>query len=391
MKKLVIIFIAIILVSIPLTLFIYFNFFDLEVDNSYVTFNENLSFEYYETIFLEDITKIDNGYIEKNIIIDTKSLGNKSYEFIYYNDNKKYLGKLEYTVVDTTAPLVLNSSSYTIEKNVDFLYENIFCADNYDKRPLCTIKGDYDVTLPGSYNLEFIATDTSGNETIKKITLHIKEKIEKTESTYEPTPVLISDVVEKHKTEETMIGVDVSKWQENINWQEFKDAGVEFAIIRIGYGWEEIKLDEMFWEHYNGAKEVGLDIGVYFYSYADSIDEAVMHANWIIDTLDGIKLDLPISFDWEEWSKFNEYNISLTELNQIAIEFINTIEDAGYKGMNYGSKNYLENIWTVDETTWLAHYTEKTSYEKNYYIWQLTHYGSIPGYDGYLDFNVLYK
>ncbi len=394
MKKLFILLLTIVLISIPLTTIVYLNFEkETPVSNDYFTQEDNLIFTYYQEIYLKDYISLNDSYlIDEKILIDTSKLGESIFEFNYIYEDKEYIGQFKYFVIDDTAPLVINSTNYTIEKGSEFSYQNIFCADNYDKRPICEVTGTYDINTPGVYNLTFVATDSSNNVTEKNITLTVKEEIIPSTSTYEPTPIYIEDIIEKHKTESTKIGVDVSKWQEEIDWEMLKDSGVEFAIIRIGYGWEENKLDEYFWTHFNGAKNAGLDVGVYFYSYADSVDEAIMQANWVVDTLDGAKLDLPISYDWEEWSKFNTYNISLTELNLMAASFIDTVEKHGYIGMNYGSASYLKNIWTLnDNLTWLAHYTSQTNYENDYYIWQLTHYGKVPGYDGFIDLNVLYE
>ncbi len=400
MKKIYVI-ITVLVLLIGSTIFYFYSInknnnevLDSSKSNAQITTDENLTFEYYETVLVSDHVTIENGELNDiDIILDTTQLGEISFEYIYQSEGKDYKDVIKYEVVDTTAPLVLSSGSYTYKKGSDInLVEKIFCADNYDSKPNCEIIGDYDFNTSGTYNLKLSATDSSGNNTTNSFNLIIKDTI--TSGTYTPPAKLpIEDVISKHKNENTRIGIDVSRWQEEIDWQKVKDSGVEFVILRIGYGWdEEHTLDPMFEEYLEGAKSVGLDIGIYYYSYANSVEEAVHAANWIVDTLDGEKLDLPISFDWEEWSEFNTYEISLTELNNMAIEFIKVVENAGYKGMNYGSANYLRQIWDVPQyPTWLAHYVSDTTYEGDYYMWQLSNTGIVDGIAGDVDLNVLYE
>ena len=136
-----------------------------------------------------------------------------------------------------------------------------------------------------------------------------------------------------------------------------------------------------------------LNVGVYFYSYADSNEEAKKQAEWIVKTLNGRKLDLPIVYDWESFSSFNSYNLSSHSFNEVANTFFNIIVENNYEPMLYGSKNYLEKIWDTDipYKIWLAHYTNKTNYEGNYYIWQMCSDGKIDGINGYVDIDILYK
>ena len=175
-----------------------------------------------------------------------------------------------------------------------------------------------------------------------------------------------------------------------------KKAGVEFAMIRIGFGHNsknKIVMDNQYKKNIVNAKKAGIPVGVYFFSYAKSVEEAREQAKYIVDVLDGETLELPIAFDWENWSKFNSYNISLTDINLIADTFINEVTKHGYQGTLYSSKYYLENIWNVGtKDTWLAHYTsKKSSYSKPYSMWQFSSRGKVDGIDALVDLNVLYK
>ena len=192
-----------------------------------------------------------------------------------------------------------------------------------------------------------------------------------------------------------MIGIDVSAWQGDIDFNNVKDENVEFAMIRVGYGYNsenENILDKRFYDNFAKAKESNIKIGLYFYSYAKSEKEAISQADWIVNKLNKQNIDLPIAFDFEDWQNFNSYNLSLTDLNNIAQAFMNRIEKHGYKSMLYGSYYYLQNIWdTQNKNIWLAHYSDKTDYPNDYQIWQLSNVGKVNGINTDVDINVLYK
>ena len=137
-----------------------------------------------------------------------------------------------------------------------------------------------------------------------------------------------------------------------------------------------------------------MEVGVYFYSYANSVTSARNEAEWVIKQLkdNNYKIDLPIVFDWENWSRFNSFNVSFNTLTNSAEEFIKTVSSNGYKGLLYSSKYYLENIWLPrDYTVWLAHYTSATTYKGDYKIWQMTSSCAIPGIDSNtVDVDIMY-
>ena len=174
-----------------------------------------------------------------------------------------------------------------------------------------------------------------------------------------------------------------------------KEAGVEFVIIRVGgtKGREgDYFLDKSFIYNITNANKVGLPVGLYFFSYATSPLKAKENANYVLEQIKGYKVELPISFDWENWNNFNKYHISFYELTKMANTFIDTVEKAGYQGMNYGSKAYVENMWLPsDNITWLAHYTSKTNYEGKYKFWQICDNALVDGIDGPVDVNIMFE
>ena len=370
--------------------------------NTRIVLNDNLTFEYASKVRLYDIVSIEDGEITSdNILIDTYTLGKNKVLVNYKTSNhREKFETILYEVVDTTKPLVLISSSYSTTKGNDInLVDKVLCADNYDKRPDCKVEGEYNVNKVGTYNLKYTATDSSKNTTTKSFKLIVKDKEKNNNTSSASTPkntVNIKDAIKKYKNENTMIGVDVSTWQDTVDWEKAKKDGVEFAMIRIGYVHNkknQIVMDNQYKKNIENAKKAGIPVGVYFFSYAKDVYEAREQAKYVVNTLDGITLELPIAFDWENWNNFNSYNISLTDINLIADAFINEVTKHGYQGTLYSSKYYLENIWDVgSKDTWLAHYTSsKSSYSKSYTMWQFSSRGKVDGINGVVDLNVLYK
>ncbi len=368
---------------------------DVEVFN--LELNQNNEFEYASDIYLFDlINESDLNHIQtENIKLDTMSLGEHNFTITYTDKGNLYESEIKYKVVDTTKPLLLVSSSYTVDKGSSVnLVNKAVCADNYDKRPNCYIEGTYNLNKIGTYNLTYNAVDSSGNSSSKSFKLKVV-KPSKTKETNNKPKYKIEDLIKKHKNDNTMIGIDVSSWQGDVDYTKVKNAGVEFVMIRLGFGHNkkgELVLDSKFTNNIKKAKDAGLKVGIYFYSYANTIEKVKEQVNYIVKNLNGQSLDLPIAFDWEDWKNYNTYNISLTDIRLIAQAYIDEVEKNGYEGALYSSKYYLEQIWGIDRyKTWLAHYTDETSYKGKYFMWQLSSRGKIPGINGDVDLDILYK
>ena len=360
-----------------------------------IEINNNLSFEYGTDIYLHDLINITDGQITNDGLIDYKDVGSLTVN-IDYMDIKKHKDSIQVNInlVDTIAPILNTSTNfYTTIGNEPDICKSSFYGDIADRNLTCLITGDYDVNELGTYNLKISIIDDSNNQTEKDVKLHVVEEISKSNNNTDIIEDNLEDMISKYKTDETMIGIDVSTFQGNINWQQVKDSGVEFAMIRIGYGHtvNGIMLDNYAIQNITEAQKVGIKVGGYFYSYATELWEAEEQANFIVNALKGIKLDLPIAFDYEDWAKFNTYNINFYDINQVAKKFMTILENNGFQSMIYGSKYYLNNVWnTNDYPTWLAHYTYETNYDKDYYIWQFTNTGIVPGINGYVDLDILY-
>lgn len=376
-KNLIIIFICLFLI---IGLFLVFN-----RKNEKNTIIINKTFEYAEKININEIIENYNG----DIYLDTSTLGDKNITIDFNNNSYQ----INYNVVDTTKPIMMGISNITIKKGDKVKFNNIgLCGDNYDRNIKCIVDGYYDVNTIGSYKLKYIATDSSGNTTESNFYLYVKDKINSTKPS-QKSKFKFNDLIKNYKSDNTMVGIDVSAWQDSIDFRKVKDAGCDFVMIRMGYGFvdNEIKFDNYFVSNLKNAKDNNLKVGLYFYSYAKTIGEAKSQAKWIVDNLNGEILDLPIAFDFESWKKFNSYHINFNDINEIANAFINEVEKYGYEGMLYGSANYLNKVWdTRDKNVWLAHYTKKTDYSGNYIMWQLANNGKINGINGDVDLDILY-
>ena len=343
--------------------------------------------------FIESI----NGKIVDDYKIDTTKIGSQNIEFTFINDqNIKLNYSYELSVIDDEAPLIWLGKSYNVTRgsNVNLL-DKILCGDNYDSKPDCEIIGEYNLDTVGSYDLVFKATDSSGNTNEKKFTLNVNEPKNSSSSSNNGTSYTdFSQVVEDYKNDKTQIGIDVSKWQQDIDFQKLKDAGVEFVFIRVGTSSGingENFLDSKFIQNIDNANAVGIPVGVYFYSYANSLKRAQNDAKWVLDQIKDYQVDLGIAFDWENWQSFNEFNLSFFGLTNMAKEFMNTVTAAGYKSMLYSSKTYLENIWLpTDYPVWLAHYTKNTDYKDDYEYWQICSNGKVDGINGLVDIDIRY-
>jgi GH25 family lysozyme M1 (1,4-beta-N-acetylmuramidase) len=196
-------------------------------------------------------------------------------------------------------------------------------------------------------------------------------------------------------------GIDVSSYQGDIDWDAVRSDGVEFAILRIGvrgYGEEgNIKLDEKFFQNYDGARKAGLDLGVYFYSQAVTVDEAVGEAKFVLEQLGDRKLEYPIVFDWEPVDATNleeeprTADIMPGTLTLCAVAFCETIRDAGYEAMIYTNKKMAYIKYDMrkfaDYPVWLALYSTDLTYYYDFDMWQYG-FGRIDGIEGDVDLDI---
>ncbi len=356
--------------------------------------------EVYSDNYLLDLVDIVNKDIEiisNNELIDTTKLGKVNIDIKYKYNKKIYNYKQEIEIKDTTAPLVFSGTNKTINLNYEKdLCDLIIYGDNYSQEVKCNIDGYYDLQKEGTYKLVYSLKDSSNNEKKVNVILNVKVPTSQEGSSSKGEIIEFKDIYNEYKNDYNEIGIDVSKWQGNIDFQKVKEDGASFVMIRIAHQnktKEELKLDEYFKENLRKAKEANLKVGIYLYSIATSKEEAIKQADFVINSLEKESLELPIVFDWESWNNWNSYHMSFYDINEVANSFMKRINDAGYKGMLYSSKFYLEKIWTnkLDFPVWLAHYTKKTNYEGKYVMWQMANNGHINGINGNVDIDIMYE
>lgn len=195
-------------------------------------------------------------------------------------------------------------------------------------------------------------------------------------------------------------GIDVSSYQGTINWKKVADDGIDFAMIRVITGSSSSTTrDTMFKENYDGARDNGIKVGVYRYSYAISRTKAREEAQNIIDTLHGRKLDYPIVMDMEDSSILSGTN-SNARRSEIVLAFKEVIEDAGYDFALYANttwlNNYLDMNMLKDVDLWVARWRSVDlghgySGKGNVVMWQYSSSGSVSGINGKVDMNLSYK
>lgn len=194
------------------------------------------------------------------------------------------------------------------------------------------------------------------------------------------------------------LGIDVSKYQKEIDWDVVAAEGVEFAIIRCGYrGMQTGALveDPYFRANLEGAKKAGIKVGIYFFSQAVNAVEAVEEASMVLELLDGEAVDYPIFIDIEGGGGTARADQMDADTRTLVCKyFCKTIKNEGYKPGVYSGRWYYYNKLHAEQleeyTIWLAEYRETPLYENRYDLWQYTSKGAVAGIEGYVDLNVSY-
>lgn len=198
--------------------------------------------------------------------------------------------------------------------------------------------------------------------------------------------------------ESTSFGIDVSKWNKEIDWEAVKEAGVSFAIIRCGYRGSSTGVlveDPYFYRNLEGAKKAGIQVGLYFFTQAVSEVEAVEEASMVLALSGGLMLEYPIFIDTEgAGGNGRADGLDRKLRTDVCRAFCETIKGAGYQAGVYASRNWLKDRIEpaeLDEyVIWLAEYRESPRYEGKYQMWQYTSKGELPGIEGNVDFNMSY-
>ncbi|MBR6760810.1 MAG: glycoside hydrolase family 25 [Oscillospiraceae bacterium] len=311
----------------------------------------------------------------------------------YCFEGAQYAHALSYTVVDTTAPLLLNAgwTVYLKQGAAFHLEEHVGYADQYDRKPVLTYTGMVNTGVCGTYPITASVTDASGNATVWDLTIKVVEKLP-SGGGGNSSSLSFDTLIQNYAAENVCFGIDVSKWQSEIDFEAVKRAGCSFVIMRIGYFYDDIAMDEYYLRNMEKARAAGLKVGVYLYTRANTEAEVRENVRWIAKQLNGQQLDFPVVFDWESFSQFQQYEMSVHDLNALFVLFAKELEAHGYSAMLYSSKFPLETFWypQTEYPVWLAHYTDQTDYQGDYVMWQMSCTGRIPGISGAVDLNILY-
>lgn len=187
----------------------------------------------------------------------------------------------------------------------------------------------------------------------------------------------------------TLKGIDVSHWQGSINWNAVKNDGIEFAFIRLGRSTRV--LDDRYEENIRQANAVGIPVGVYYYSKAQSTTEAILDAQFVIKNITGYKISYPVVIDIEDSS---QEHLSKSQLGAIIKAFCDEIRAAGYTPMLYANENWCRTRIDMSQLNnvekWIARYNYLCSPDLPRDIWQCSSKGKIAGISGNVDIDFGY-
>ena len=197
----------------------------------------------------------------------------------------------------------------------------------------------------------------------------------------------------------TKAGIDVSKWNGDIDWDKAKNAGVEFAIVRAGYRGSvtgSLVQDIYFDANMKGAAVSGVPVGVYFFTQATNEVEAVEEASAVLSWVREYDITYPIFIDTEGAGGNGRADGLGIDMRTLVCEaFCRTIENAGYQAGVYASRNWYNNNLHTQRLEnyyiWLAEYRSAPLYQGYYRMWQYSSKGRIDGIEGNVDMNIMYE
>lgn len=212
---------------------------------------------------------------------------------------------------------------------------------------------------------------------------------EETTDASEPTDLRTSSVAK--------LGIDVSRWNEEINWNKVKDAGIRYAIVRAGYRGSvtgALVEDWYFKDNVEGAIAAGIPVGLYFFTQATTEVEAVEEASMVLSMCKDYDITYPIFIDTEgAGGEGRADGLDTKTRTAVCQAFCETIRSAGYEAGIYASKNWFNknidtSVLTDDIYIWLAEYGDNVTYDGKYHMWQYTSSGRVLGIEGRVDLNL---
>ena len=376
-----------------------FNYEVVDTTPPHIEIKENTVYKYpgdaYTANDIIENIEIDEGTLEFETDYDSELSGTYTVNIIAKNDyDNVSTASFEVVVRDIEPPLILRSGSgRMILRGTYFdVMEYIAYGDNADPEPSISVEGKVNTSVRGLYTLHITLSDKSGNVTEWYPTFKVVDKMPKDDEEADED-YHFEDFLADYEGEGRQFGIDVSTWQGDVDYEAVRDAGCEFVIIRIGYSYMgRFHVDNKYHQNLKNAKAAGLKVGAYLFCYDNSEEDLLKSLDGMFEEMADTKLDLPLIFDWEDFGSFNEYKMSFKDLNHLYDVFEKEVNKRGYESMLYGSKYYLDTIWshTDQKKIWLAQYTDWPSYEKPFQIWQLADFGIIDGIDGRVDLDILF-
>lgn len=199
-------------------------------------------------------------------------------------------------------------------------------------------------------------------------------------------------------TRPSVLGIDVSVHQGDIDWTQVKAAGVEFVMLRLAYRGSiqgSLSGDEMSQTYYQGAKAAGLKVGGYIFTQSISPEEGIEDAAFVLDVVKDWQLDMPLVYDWEVIEPhYRNGNLDARTLTDTMAAFCREVEKAGYDAMVYFNINQFQERFFPEELTdygfWLADYSEVMDFPYEIDMWQYSCTGNVPGIPGNVDLNLYF-
>lgn len=288
---------------------------------------------------------------------------------------------------DASIAELMQSKEAEVEQSIKDRMKELVTGE--DGSPLKMLRSFFPENLIYSFEDEYVFAPV-----LDEVTKHslLDENFEKTE---EGLMQYVEDgTVVSHK------GIDVSKYQGNIDWKEVREDGIEYAFIRLGLrGYESGKLvlDDFYDANMKGANEAGVSTGIYFFTQAVTVEEAQEEAAFVIEHLAGYEVSCPVVFDVERISggKGRADQITKEERTAVTIAFCDAVRAAGYTPMIYGNvicfTQLLDMTQLNDYEKWYAFYDDYMYMPYDVSCWQYTEKGRVNGISNNVDLNISFK
>lgn len=270
--------------------------------------------------------------------------------------------------------------------------------------------GDYQVTLKPleGYRVPTGSTRVRVKDKVEYLVIDDISLLIKTEADIdaeaEDTAQVVDDADNTEVTDarslsgKAVLGIDVSKWQGEIDWNMVRDAGIEYAIIRCGYRGSvsgSLVEDPYFEQNIRGATAAGVKVGIYFFTQAVNEVEAVEEASMVVSLIRDYDITYPVFIDTEgAGGKGRADDLDVETRTAVCDAFCRTVENAGYEAGIYASRNWYNNRLNTPSlekyVIWLAEYRSVPIYQGYYQMWQYTSRGSVSGISGNVDLDISY-